>query len=139
MKSIVKTFNDYRRLRVGSKVDFDKYYGAQCVDLVKDWAMYIGKPIDVYWNANVLWTIGLWKNWKRVINTRFARPTVGDIICYDIWTYGHIAVAWQNSIGWVEILEQNWGSGNGDGIGNNAIRIRKDRYTKCVGWFTPNK
>ncbi len=145
MKSIVKTFNDYRRLKVGSKVDFDKHYGAQCVDLVKDWAMYIWNPIEVYGHANVLWTIGLGKNWKRVINTRFARPRVGDIIYYNIWKYGHIVVAWQNSIGWVEILEQNAVGTNsklwrisGDGEKENAIRIKKDYYKNCVGWFTPN-
>lgn len=145
MKSPVKTFNEYKALRLWTKVDFDSYYWAQCVDLIKDWGMYIGKPIDVYWNANVLWTLGLWKNWKRVNNSMFAKPRVGDIICYDVGVYWHIAIAWQSSFSWVEILEQNavdtnknlWRT-SWDWIWENAIRLKKDNYKNCVGWFTPN-
>ena len=56
--------------------------------------------------------------------------------------WGHVTVAWTGSnADYVTIVEQNAGSGNGDGQGSNAIKITKTSYVNgsrgdVAGWFT---
>lgn len=139
MLDIVK-FNTYKNLKKGSQVDFDGKFEFQCVDLMRDYARYAEyPPITTYGNAYDLWIKWLGSNYTRVYNTISAVPPVWAIIFWKQWKYGHVAIAWRANILWVEVLEQNGWSGNWDWEWTNAIRIRKDFYKNCVGWFIKKK
>lgn len=71
-------------------------------------------------------------------------PNPGAIIFFDATKanpYGHVAVVESATVNTVTVIEQNAGSGNGNGIGGNAITRRTVGYTasagrgKCLGWY----
>lgn len=131
------TYLEFKNKWLGKSVDIDKAYGAQCADLIKRYLLECyavpngdyGDAID-YWNkphANVL---------KHFEKSASRTPAQGDIIILDLAApYGHIAIADSATT----MLEQNGGSGNGDGKGANAIRISKIPTTKIVGILKPKK
>lgn len=78
-------------------------------------------------------------------NTTTAIPKPGDIIFLDKTPnnpYGHTAIALAGCTGSkLVILEQNAGTGNGDGKGNNKTRIAEIKYNDkargiCLGWYS---
>ena len=132
---------------VGKSVDYDKAYGAQCVDFARQYAKDSGYPIGTFsWSA-----YNGWKTWSPFNNTwiRVTRdgsnfPIPGDIVFFAPTPknlYGHVAIAHNNcNAKTLIIIEQNAGSGNWDGKGSNAIKITTTSYNGnrgvCVGWFT---
>lgn len=135
----IVTFNKYRKLREWGKIDFDNYYWAQCVDLIRDWVGYAKlPPITNFGNANGLATIGLGSGWRLVRNSPLAKPKVWDIIFWNYQPYGHVAIVWRSSLTWVEVLEQNAWSGNWDWKWANAITLRRKNYKNIIWWYTPN-
>lgn len=126
----------------GRRVDYDKVYGYQCVDLIKQYLAeeYGLKPgawgnaID-YWystNAEIL------KKFDR-LSTSSARQ--GDIVIFKGVNgnpYGHIGIA-DASAGILTstVLEQNGSSGNGAGVGGDAIRTRAITKSRIVGVLRP--
>jgi surface antigen len=142
----IVTFNKYRKLREWGKVDFDKYYWAQCVDLIRDWVGYAQlPPITNFGNANGLATIGLWDGWRFVKSSPFSKPKIWDIIFWNYQPHGHVAVVGRSWLTWVEVLEQNfpWDSKklwlkSWDWRGANAITLRRKSYRNIIWWYTPN-
>lgn len=78
------------RSKVGQGIDFDKYNGNQCVDLIKAYYKYLGAPepfgngADYTHNA----TPAGWKRYQGV------QPKKGDILVYTGGSggYGHVAI-----------------------------------------------
>lgn len=133
-------------LRLG-RVDFDKVFGYQCVDLVK---LYMYKrykvPNGAYGNA-----IDYWYRTSNVVLQKFKKVAgsnakAGDIVIFETnvtpmvkgMQPGHIGVATGGLTSTsVEILEQNGSSGGGTGTGGDAIRKRyKPRY-RVAGLLRP--
>lgn len=137
--SNIIAFNNYAREMRGKRVDFDWAYEYQCVDLIRDYAKANSYPsIKTRWNAIDLWTQWLWNNYTRVMNSMIGVPPVWAIVLYSTWTYWHIAIAWRSNLLWVELLEQNASSWNGKWLWDDAIRVKRNYYHNCLGWFTPN-
>lgn len=128
---------------IGKSSDYDKMYGAQCVDFARQYCKDAGYPIGTFSGS----AFNGWKTWSP-FDTSWVRikndnpntyPSPGDIVFF--WPtrtnpYGHVAVAdkWCTySI--LNIIEQNAGSGNGDGRWSNAIKRRSTSYVNCLGWF----
>ena len=149
---------NYKELKekwIGKKVDFDGVYWNQCVDFarqaVKDlygvniWT-FSGSAING-WNTGSPFD---WK-WQRVENSIKAVPPAGSVVFFDkmyrgqkcINPYGHVAITgegctWRRLV----ILEQNAGSGNGNGKWANAITERVLDYirpARCLGWYILKK
>lgn len=134
---------------VGKHIDFDKAYWAQCVDLVRQHAKDTGHPISTFGGSALNgWLTGapfVGTQWKRVTNTTTAIPKPWDIIFLDKTPnnpYGHTAIALAGCTGSkLVILEQNAGTGNGDGKGANKTRIAEIKYNDkargiCLGWYS---
>lgn len=74
--------------KVGSALDYDGAYGAQCVDLIYYYYQYLGaSPVggnaaDYAWNT-------LPSGWTRIAD---ATPQAGDIMVWTGNTYGHVAL-----------------------------------------------
>lgn len=135
MLDIVK-FNTFKNKWLWDSFDFDSVYWYQCVDLIR---LYISENeypnITTYWNAIQLWNQWLGSNYTRVYNSLSSVPPIWAIIFWKQGVYGHVAIAWRANLLWAEVLEQNGWNGNGDWQWANAIRLRKDFYKNCVGWF----
>lgn len=122
------------------RVNKDWLYWYQCVDLMRDYIDHAKYPeTKNRWNAIDLWDKWLWTNYIRVNNSIFAKPPIGAIVFWKQWKYGHVAISWWSNLLWQEVLEQNGWNGGWDGKWKNAIRLRKDFYHNCLGWFLPKE
>lgn len=81
------------------------------------------------------------EKWEKIKNNPKDRnqvPQAGDII---FWTggkyekYGHIGVVVEGLPYKIQVIDQNTGSGNGDGRYNNRIRIHDYNYHNVAGWY----
>jgi len=136
------SYISFKNKYLGKKVDYDGVYGFQCVDLVKQYLAeeYGLKPgawgdaIDYWYNTNP----AVLKEFDR-LSTNQARQ--GDIVILKGINgnpYGHIGIADGSSgILTVTILEQNGATGNGSGLGGDAIRTRAVPLWRVVGLLRP--
>ena len=127
---------------IGKTADYDKAYGFQCVDFARQYASDAGYPIGTFsGSAYNGWKTGSPFNskWLRVQRNNNA-PSTWDIVFFvptPTNPYGHVAIADNGCTTTIlKIIEQNAGTGNGDGKGNNAIRKRTTTYSLCAGWYT---
>lgn len=136
------TYQQFKAKWIGRRVDFDGVYGYQCIDLIKQYLLDVkgikagawGNAIDYWYNTNP----AVLKEFNR-LSTNQARQ--GDIVILKGINgnpYGHIGIADGSSgILTVTILEQNGSSGNGSGLGGDAIRTRAVPLWRVVGLLRP--
>lgn len=137
---------------IWKKVDYDGGYWFQCTDWSRQFAKEVWYQIWTFsWSALNGWKTGspfVGTEWVRVENSINAVPEQGAIIFFDKTTtnpYGHVAVVDSADSNNIILVEQNAGSGNGNGIGANAITRRTVGYTarawrgKCLWWYTMPK
>jgi hypothetical protein len=132
------TYQQFQAKWLGKRVDIDKVYGYQCVDLIKQYMLETaGVPNGAYGNA-----IDYWFKTHNAVSSKFDRvqgsnAKAGDIVILKGINgnpYGHIGVASGNTnLVSTQILEQNGSSGNGSGLGGDAIRLRYIPRWRVVG------
>ena len=125
-----KQMQDRLKWYVGKYIDFDGYYGAQCMDLAVDYVYWAtdGK-VKLWGNAVDAIRNDLGKYGKVIKNTKDFVPRVGDIA---VWTqapahplYGHIGIVYGDiNINTCVMLDQNWVGDNTQG----AILRRGENY-----------
>jgi len=128
---------------LGKYCDWDKAYGAQCVDLMRFYIKEVfglapytavpGAPTakQIYYNFKTN------AYFKKVDNTPNGIPKKGDLVFFKTsilptWLYGfagHTAVIDSASLYSMIVLEQNYPTGN-------SIRLFKRSYKDCLGWIT---
>jgi hypothetical protein len=156
------TYFDFKNNLLGKRIDIDGVFRFQCVDTakatVKDlWGLpfrsvgYSGGAKDIM-KSNSLASDEFV---NRIQNSPNAVPPKGAVIVFDS-TFrnpsGHVGTVDSADKDFVWVLEQNGGSGNGDGLGTNAIRVTKYGYTtmqqvklgkfgvgRCLGWLVPKE
>lgn len=138
------TYPEFESAWLGKRVDTDGYpVGAiyQCVDLIKEYLNQVFSiPYGAFGNA-----IDYWANTVPAIAAKFDRvtgtPKQGDIVVINGTAsnpYGHIGVATGAVTSTTtEILEQNGGTGSGNGTGTNAIRKRFIKNNTIAGLLRP--
>lgn len=131
-------YTQFKNKWLGKSVDIDKVYGKQCADLAKQYMKEIaGVPNGAYGNA-----IDYWYKPHKAVLSKFIRVNgskaqQGDIVVFkgiNGSPYGHIGIA-DSKYGLLKIntLEQNGSTGNGSGLGGDAIRIRAIPRWRVVG------
>jgi hypothetical protein len=121
-----RPYKEFVERRLGKKVDYDKAFWYQCVDLIKQYA-------DECLGMWKIGAIGNAKNvpkgifWKRFwqIYTSFEDVMQWDIIVRTRGEYWHIAIV--DHIYWwkIYVLEQNWsGKNSWSWTWDNAIRVQ---------------
>lgn len=138
------TYSQFKQKWLGKRVDYDKVYGFQCVDLIKQYLHERfglrpgawGNAIDYWYQTNP----AILKKFDR-LSTSKAR--VGDIVIFKGINgnpYGHIGIC-DSNVGSLSVnvatLEQNGSSGNGSGTGGDAIRVRGIARWRVVGVLRP--
>ncbi len=131
------SYQSFKNKWLGKSVDFDRAYGAQCVDLIKQYvfeetnikAGSWGNAID-YWRAPNPQFLSLY--------ARVGSAQAGDIVVLKpidsarSHANGHIGIY---DSGNVALLEQNGSTGSGNGKGGNAIRIRTIPASRVVAIY----
>lgn len=113
-------------------IDFDNYYGFQCMDLYRQ---YVKEVPDLPQSPAVagakdVWTTYLKDKYDRFENTPSAVPIKGDIIIWGTGAgpYGHIAVCTEANVNDFKSFDQNWPV-------NSLCHIQPHNYTNVLGWL----
>jgi hypothetical protein len=123
-------FNTYE----GNGVDFDGYYGDQCVDIVQFYNKdIIGAPI-LTGNAKDIWNTYPKGFYTQIPNLPNNYPQVGDIVIWDGGVgsgNGHIAIAGFSNVWALATFDQNW-------IPGDPCKFVNHNYNNIIGWLRPN-
>lgn len=128
-----RPYKEFVERRLGKKVDYDKAFWYQCVDLIKQYAdECLGMwKIGAIGNAKNVPKGTFWKKFWQIY-TSFEDVMQWDIIVRTRGEYWHIAIVDHIIGNKVYVLEQNWSWKNSwNGIGQNAIRIHEYK----LDWF----
>ena len=127
-------FNKYN----GKKVDWDKAYGAQCVDLFRYFCsevLEISQPKAVkgakdFW-GNYSSDAILKSNFDKIANTPTFKPQFGDIAVFYNGTYGHISICTgKGTTSKFESFDQNYPTGS-------ACHFEQHDYKTFYGVLRP--
>ena len=121
---MIRPYKTFKEKRLWKRIDYDRTYGYQCVDLIKQYAdevLWLGK-IWAIWNANKVQNSSTFKSFSKLWVKNLMQ---WDIIIRTRWKYGHIAIV-DHIWNWrVYVLEQNWSWKNSwNGLWDNAIRVK---------------
>jgi len=88
----------------GKWLDWDNYYGAQCVDLARHYTNYLGYPQHPpVGGAKEMWS----SRWSKDF-TKAKTPRRGDLAIFGGGRYGHVSVVESLTPGGFLSLDQNW-------------------------------
>lgn|SRR3990167_3760905 len=139
------TYLQFKTKWTGGKTNPDNYAYFQCVDLILQYLRdCFGVFSGVWGNAIDYWNYPATSTPQKVLATKFTKTKTTDckqgdiVVLYGLTgnPYGHIGIADSQTASTVTILEQN-GVGGGNGLGNNAIRLRAVSKTRVAGIWRP--
>lgn len=121
-------FNKYN----GKPVDFDGYYGNQCMDLYRQ---YVKEVIECPQSPGVngakdVWNTYLPEYFERITNTPTGVPQKGDIVIWGVGVgpYGHIAIFDNGDSNSFKSFDQNWPVGT-------YCHLQQHNYNNVLGWL----
>ena len=131
------TLDEFVKKYNGKKVDFDGQYGAQCVDLFRQYCkdvLKIPQPSGVT-GARELYT----EYEKKPVEVKhFERlpypenkPIAGDVVVFDKMRgnpYGHVAVVIAADTNYIKVLEQ-------DGYAQTGTKFAYWKYKNVLGFL----
>ena len=116
----------------GKGIDYDNYYGFQCMDLYRQFVKEClgfpqSPPVE---GAVKVWDTYLPEYFNRILNTVEAIPIKGDIIIWStgVGPYGHIAVCKDGTQTEFTSFDQNWPVGS-------LCHFQKHNYNNVLGWL----
>ncbi len=95
---------DWVKSQVGKSIDYDGYYGAQCVDLILAYYNYLGVK-TARGNGKDYATNELPLGWNRYEN---GIPQKGDILVYTNGEYGHVGIYESDSSSYHQNFNHNY-------------------------------
>lgn len=131
------TYTEFRNKWIGKGIDFDGKFGFQCVDVYR---MYCKEVLEIPQSPSVVGAKDIWDTYLRayfekIENTLTAVPEQGDVIIWNVGTYGHIAICDSANIDSFISFEQNWTHLDGTGV----TELRTHQYKDVLGWLRPIK
>lgn len=117
----------------GRGVDFDKYYGFQCMDLAQQYNKdVVGGSFLSGAAAKDVWNTYPQDKYTRISNTPTGVPVKGDIIIWGtgVGPYGHIAVFSSGDVNQFTSFDQNWPV-------NSLCHYQQHNYNGVLGWLHP--
>jgi len=137
-------FQAWKKGAIGRKIDVDRAYGDQCVDVIMDYSQYCfpghrWPELIGYGNAKDLFRASNAKYWNKVVNNPKDSkqvPPQGAAIVYNGFKgnpYGHIAVVDSSNVRGVNVVEQN-----GFNPGGKTFEVfRNYSQLPIIGWLIP--
>lgn len=113
-------------------IDFDLYYGFQCMDLYRQFVKEcFGFPQSPPVQGAVdVWTTYLTEYFDKIENSPTNCPIKGDIIIWStgVGAWGHIAICKDATPTEFTSFDQNWPVGS-------LCHFQKHNYTNVLGWL----
>jgi hypothetical protein len=125
----------------GRFVDYDHAFGAQCVDLMRQYC-YDVRGVDGYMAIpstgaakNIFYNFKDNKYFVKVLNGKYNAPKKGDIVFFGTYLFlyglsGHVAVCEAADAMNLLTFDQNYPTGT-------PCHFQKHSYKGCLGWLTP--
>lgn len=127
------TIQQFFDANLGKGLDFDHYYGDQCVDLAQYYNRdVVGGPV-LTGNAADIWTSYPQQTYTRIANSPSGVPMLGDIVIWDGSLNGgpgHIAVFKEGDANHFTSFDQNWPLAS-------LCHFQSHDYAKVLGWLHP--
>ena len=126
-------YQEFKNKYNGKGIDFDGFYGFQCMDLYQQYNKEVIDGPHIPSNASGVWSNYPKELYDRIENTPEVIPQEGDIV---IWNnnvgggYGHIAVFDSGDIDKFVSFDQNWPVGS-------VSHLQNHTYTNVSGWLRP--
>lgn len=126
------TLNEFIAKYDGKGIDFDGHFGAQCVDLYRQYVKEVlgfpqSPPVA---GAKDIWDTYLPDYYKRVENTPYGVPEAGDIVIFSSGTYGHVSIFLEGNTSRFTSFDQNYPSGT-------LCHKQGHTYSGVIGWLKP--
>ena len=131
VEQFVETYN-------GKKVDYDGHYGAQCVDLFRQ---YCKDVLEIPHTGGVVGASELYTKYeamplekryfKRIPYKAGMQPEAGDVVIFAPTKsnkYGHVAIVLDASSEEIAVFEQ-------DGFKQNGAYVRSGKYERVLGFL----
>ena len=129
-------YQEFKLKYAGKGVDFDGYYGFQCMDLYQQYNKeVVGAPHIPADPAYKVWDENKYPTdfYTKIANTLTGVPQAGDVV---IWAsgvnggYGHIAVFDSGDANNFVSFDQNWPVGT-------VCHLQSHNYNSVYGWLRP--
>lgn len=120
----------------GKYIDFDGAYGNQCMDLMHQYCVEVlgltdGRILAADYAKNVYLNfdnIFGHEYFEKIANTPSGVPQEGDIILWDIGSYGHVAIFIDGDANKFNSFDQNYPTGS-------FCHVQNHSYSGCLGWL----
>lgn len=126
--------DDFIKKYDGKGIDFDGAYGAQCVDLYRQYVKEVLKypqspPVE---GAKDIWETYLPDYYQKVENTPYGVPDKGDIVIFGtgLGKYGHVAIFIEGTTSKFTSFDQNYPTGS-------LCHKQGHTYKGVIGWLKP--
>lgn len=131
------TLNEFVDRYLGTMVDYDGFYGGQCVDLYRQYVKdVLGFPQSPgVGGAAEIWESASPECYDFIKNDPNAVPIPGDIV---IWNrragggFGHVAIFLHGDVNHFTSLDQNWPT-------LNKVTKTEHTYSNVIGWLHPKE
>jgi hypothetical protein len=127
------TLNEFINKYLGKKIDYDGYYGGQCMDLYHQYCEEVlGSEHPGAASAYKLWRY-TWKDFDKKNNTLTAVPERGDIVIWNTKAgggHGHVAIFLVGDVNSFTSLDQNWPT-------LDKVTKTNHDYKNIYGWLHP--
>jgi len=133
------TIDKFIEKNLGRYIDYDKHYGNQCVDLMREYIIEcLGKdpykviPANNY--AKNMYYNYSGKDLIKIRNTPTGVPKKGDIIFWGTYPFvtgiaGHVGIVVSANINNFVVFNQNYPT-------NSPCLLRKFNYKGVIGWLS---
>jgi len=129
-------FSDFILKWQGRYIDFDGYYGNQCMDLLHQYCVEVLGITDgrvlaapgakhIFLNFD---TIFGREHFDKITNTPNGIPKNGDIMIWGSGTWGHVAMYIDGNVNSFKSFDQNYPTGT-------PCHIQDHRYNNVLGWL----
>jgi hypothetical protein len=116
----------------GKGVDFDGYYGFQCMDLYRQ---FVKEVLEFPQSPSVNGAVNVWDTYlkdkfDKIENSPTNCPIKGDIVIWSqgVGQYGHIAICKDGDSNKFTSFDQNWPVGS-------LCHFQPHNYTNVLGWL----
>lgn len=126
-------YEGFKQKYNGIQIDYDGYYGFQCMDLANQYNKEVVGAPRLSGDAKDVWNTYPKSNYDRISNTPTGVPVKGDML---IWgpmpgnPYGHIAVFDNGNVNTFQSFDQNWPV-------NSYCHLQGHSYDYLLGWLRP--
>ena len=116
----------------GKGIDFDGYYGFQCMDLVEQYNKEVVSAPRLGGNAIDVWTNYPKAFYDKVVNSPSNIPLKGDVVIWNqgVGQFGHIGVFYAGDVYKFQSFDQNWPI-------SSICHVQPHNYNNVLGWLHP--